>query len=154
MCHNERINGFNIISHNPSIGDIKEILSKKNTENIIVYTGPHHRWRVGESEFEEQCAAYFERFFETLANEDPQILPWKITDDFTRTMAHWCEKTNTFSTIKGLVLHSFSILEHICRHGFTRERLQDFLQIENFSKAPSIVVYNPSVKLLLFLRQV
>ena len=153
MCHYESINGFNIISHNPSIEDIKEILAQKITENIIVYTGPHHRWRVGESEFEEQCTVYFDRYFEILVNEDPQILPWKTTDKFILTMAHWLEKTNKCSPIKGLVLHSFSIFEYICRLGFTTERLQDFPQIGSFSQAPSIVVYNPRLKFLLLLRK-
>ena len=150
MCHNENIDGFYIISHDPSTEDIKEILAKKNTKSIVVYTGPHHRSRVGESEFEKQCTAYFERYFEILAGEEPQILPWKMAnDDFMGSIAHWCQGTNKCSTIKGLVLHNFSTLQHIYRHG-----LQDFVQIENFSKAPSIVVYNPRLKFLILLRKV
>ena len=154
LCHSENIDGFYVISHNPSIEDIKEILDKKNTNNIEVYTGPHHRSRVGVSKFEKQCTAYFKRYFENLAGEEPQILPWKMAnDDYTRSMAHWCQSTNISSTIKGLVLHSFSILQHTCRHGFTKKMLQSFLQIENLSQAPSIVVYNPNVKLILLLRK-
>ena len=154
MCHNENIDGFYVISHNPSIEDIKKILDKKNTKNIEVYSGPHHRSHVGEPKFEKQCTAYFKRYFENLAGEDPIILPWCMANDFyTRSMAHWCQGTNISSTIKGLVLHNFSILQHTCRHGFTKEMLQDFLQIENLSQAPSIVVYNPNVKLILLLRK-
>ena len=154
MCHNENVDGFYVISHNPSIEDIKEILDKKNTKNIEVYTGPHHRSRLPESKFEEQCTAYFKRYFENLAGEEPQVLPWKMAShDYTRRMARWCQRTNISSTIKGLVLHSFSILQHACRHGFTKEMLQDFLQIKNLPKSPSIVVYNPNAKLILFLRK-
>ena len=154
MCHNENIDGFYVISHNPSIEDIKKILDKKNTKNIEVYSGPHHRSRVGESKFEKQCTAYFKRYFENLACEDTLILPWCMGNDYyTRSMAYWCQGTNISSTIKGLVLHNFSILQHTCRHGFTKEMLQDFLQIENLSQAPSIVVYNPNVKLILLLRK-
>ena len=153
LCHYKSINGFNIISHNPSIEDVKEILAKKITEDIVVYTGPGHIWQGGESEFEEQCTVYFDRYFEILANEDCQILPWKTTNKFILSMAHWLEKTNKCSTIKGLVLHSFSIFEYICQLGFTSERLQDFTQIGSFSQAPSIVVYNPRLKFLLLLRK-
>ena len=156
LCHNEEVDGFSIICHNPSIEYIKEILDKKNTEDIDVYTGPHHKLRICESEFKEQCTAYFKRYFEVLANEDPQILPWKIPHEFksiTGIMFDWCSETNDFSNIKGLVLHSFSFLNHLFRHGFTKTLLQDCLQIENFSEAPIIVVYNPGEKALLLLRK-
>ena len=133
LCHNENVDGFYVISHNPSIEDIKEILDKKNTKNIEVYTGPHHRSRLPESKFEEQCTAYFKRYFENLAGEEPQVLPWKMANhDYTRRMAHWCQRTNLSSTIKGLVLHSFSILQHACRHGFTKEMLQVFFKSKTF----------------------
>ena len=42
------------------------------------------------------------------------------------------------------VIHSFSTLKHLFRHGFTKKLLRDCLQIENFSEAPLIVVYNPA----------
>ena len=156
MCHNKKTDGFSIISHNPCIEYIKEVLDKKNTENIDVYTGPHHELQICQSKFKEQCTAYFERYFEVLANEDPQILPWKIPHEFksiTDIMFDWCKETNEFSNIKGLVVHSFFVLEHLFRHGFTKKMLQDCLQIENFSETPIIVVYNPGEKALLLLRK-
>ena len=156
MCHSEETDGFRIICHNPNIEYIKEILEKKNTKNIDVYTGPHHKLRICESEFEEQCTAYFERYFEISANEEPLILPWKVPHEFksiANIMSEWCNETNDLSNIKGLVLHSFSIVKHLFRLGFTKKILQDCLQIQNFSEAPIIVVYNPREKALLLLRK-
>ena len=155
LCHNVKTDGFSIISHNPSIEYIK-VLDKTNREKIEVYTGPHHKLPLCESEFKEQCTAYFERYFEILANEDPQILPWDIPHEFksiTDIMFDWCKKTNEFSNIKGLIVHKFSVLEHLFRHGFTEKMLQNCLEIENFSKTPIIVVYNPGEKALLLLRK-
>ena len=156
MCHSKEADDFSIICHNPSIEYIKEILGKKNTENIDVYTGPHHKLQICESKFKEQYTGYFERYFEVLANEDPQILPWKVPHEFksiTEIMFCWCKETNELSNIKGLVLHSFSILKHLFRHGFTKKMLKDCLQIQNFSEVPIIVVYNPREKALLLLRK-
>ena len=156
MCHSKEADDFSIICHNPSIEYIKEILGKKNTENIDAYTGPHHKLQICESKFKEQYTGYFERYFEVLANEDPQILPWKVPHEFksiTEIMFCWCKETNELSNIKGLVLHSFSILKHLFRHGFTKKILKDCLQIQNFSEVPIIVVYNPREKALLLLRK-
>ena len=156
MCHSEETDGFRIICHNPNIEYIKEILEKKNTKNIDVYTGPHHKLRICESEFEEQCTAYFERYFEISANEEPLILPWKVPHEFksiANIMSEWSNETNDLSNIKGLVLHSFSIVKHLFRLGFTKKILQDCLQIQNFSEAPIFVVYNPREKALLLLRK-
>ena len=156
MCHNEKTDGFSIICHNPSIEYIKEVLGKKNKEKIDVYTGPHHKSPICESEFKEQCTAYFERYFEILAYEDPQILPWKIPHELksiTDIMFGWCSETNYFSNIKGLVVHSFSVLKHLFRQGFTKKMLQDCHQIENISETPIIVVYNPGEKALRVLRK-
>ena len=155
MYHTEYIDGFFVISHNLDIKGIRKILNKKNTKNIELYTGPHHRSWLDKSIFEKQCTAYFKRYLENLAGEEPQILPWKMANhDYTCGMAKWCQRTNDISsTIKGLVLHNFSILQHKCRHGFTKEMLQDFLKTKNLSLAPSIVVYNPNLKLILLLRK-
>ena len=119
-----------------------------------MHLGPHQL--SYEYEFKEQCTAYFVRNFETLAHKDTQVLPWKTPDELKRitdTLADWCKQTNICSKIKGLVLHSFSILKHLHRHGFTKEMLQDDLKIETFSKTPIIVVYNPHESVLLLLRK-
>ena len=68
-------------------------------------------------------------------------------------MFDWCRETNCFSNIKGLVVHSFSVLKHLFRYGFTKKMLHDCLHIENFSETPIIVVYNPAEKALLLLRK-
>ena len=58
-------------------------------------------------------------------------------------MYDWCKKTNTLTTIKGLALHNFFISQHLEHFGFKREALRENLQVEEFSKEPDIVVYNP-----------
>ena len=68
-------------------------------------------------------------------------------------MSEWCIETNPYSNIKGFVIHSFSTLKHLFRHGFTKKLLRDCLQIENFSEAPLMVVYNPAQKAFLLLRK-
>ena len=159
MSHNEKIDGFKIIAHEPNANDIsnnvKQILANNN-KSIEVYLGPHQKSYVGASEFKDQCTSYFERYFEALVKEETQVLPWKIPDEFkriTETMVGWCKETNDFSSLKGLVLHSFSILKHSYRHGFTKEVLQDCLEIKRFSEAPIMIIYNPHERALLLLRK-
>ena len=78
------------------------------------------------------------------------------TDEFQRltgTIVDWCNKTNSLSSIKGLVLHSFSVLKHLYLHGFTKEMLQDCFKIDNFLEEPTIAVYNPHEKVLILLHK-
>ena len=105
--------------------------------------------------FEEKCIRFFEENFETLAKDAPLILPCKEPEKFNvvvQTMYDWCKKTNKLSSIKGLVLHSFFISQHLEHFGFTREALREILQIEAFSEKPVIVVYNPQKNVLLLIR--
>ena len=67
-------------------------------------------------------------------------------------MESWCRKTNKLSRVKGLVLHSFSVLRHLEHFGFPREVLKEKLEIETFSEAPVIVAYNPQGNVLLLIR--
>ena len=159
MSHTEEIGGFILKAHEPNARNISkkisEILVKKN-EKIKVYLTPYSIKHFVESEFEMQCRAYFERYFETLAVEDPQIVPWKTpkeSDRIISTMQQWCRNTNKMSSIKGLVLHSFPILKHAYKCGFTVKILQDFIEMENFSEAPIIIVYNPSERAVLLLHK-
>ena len=155
--HSQHIHGFKVIVHEPNANNIVQNVQKtlgKENKPSIVHLSPHQL--SYEYEFKEQCTAYFVRNFETLAHEDTQVLPWKTPDELKRitdTLADWCKQTNVYSSIKGLVLHSFSILKHLHRHGFTKETLQDDLKIENFSKTPIIVVYNPHESVLLLFRK-
>ena len=155
--HSQHIYGFKVIVHEPNANNIVQNVQKalgKENKPSIVHLSPHQL--SYDYEFKEQCTAYFVRNFETLAHEDTQVLPWKTPDELKRvtdTLADWCKQTNVYSSVKGLVLHSFSILKHLHRHGFTKEMLQDDLKTENFSKTPIIVVYNPHESVLLLLRK-
>ena len=158
MIHVDKIDGYQIFTHNPQakfISDtVHEILVNKST-NIKVKLNPIEQDNVEETSFEEKCANYFEENFETLAMEAPLVLPAKEPEKFkeiVKTMENWCKKTNKSSSIKGLVLHSFSIFRHLKHFGFTREALKDSLKIEEFSEASIIVVYNPQKSVLLLIR--
>ena len=67
-------------------------------------------------------------------------------------MERWSRKTNKSSRIKGLVLHSFSLLKNLEHFGFTREILKEKFEIKKISEAPVIVVYNPRENVLLSVR--
>ena len=162
MNHHQGVDGFDIIAHVPDANDIsknvKEILEKKNEEKIKVLLSSGKTIHMNASEFEKESKANFERCYKTLAQKDPLMIPWKIQDSkFKRiinTMKHWCKDTNEgYNKIKGLVLHSFSILEHAHGHGFTKEMLRDDMKIEKFSEKPIILVYNPHERALLLLRK-
>ena len=156
--HIGKIDGYQIFTHNPKAKDISdaihEILVNKNT-NVKVKLNPIEQKIIEETSFEKQCAEYFEENFETLATEAPLVLPSKEPEKFkeiVKTMEHWCRKANKLSIIKGLVLHSFSILRHLKHFGFTSEALKDSLKIEELSEAPIIFVYNPQENVVLLIR--
>ena len=158
MCHNQKVDGLQIIAHNPNVSDILnriQVIKKNLAENFkhTVYLGPNRKCEsyITESKFEELCRLYFEVYYENLAKQGPLILPWKVTCDYSRNlekltpvMRCWCEETNNTRTgIKGLVLQSFSIWKHLRWHGFKEEMIRRYLQIDNISEELSTVVYNP-----------
>ena len=158
MCHNQKVDGLQIIAHNPNVSDILnriQVIKKNLAENFkhTVYLGPNRKCEsyITESKFEELCRLYFEVYYENLAKQGPLILPWKVTCDYSRNlkkltpvMRSWCEETNNTRTgIKGLVLQSFSIWKHLRWHGFKEEMIKRYLQIDNISEELSTVVYNP-----------
>ena len=159
LSHHEYFTGFEIIAHNATdiSKNVKEIIDKKN----LADAGPVKISEDFATEFELKCNTYFENYFVKLFRERTQIIPWKITDEPTRILEEWCWVKNAMSSIKGLVLHSFSIFKHLYQylkksyelHGFTKEILRDYLQNKNFSEVPSTVVYNPNEGVLLFLRK-
>ena len=158
MIHIDKIDGYQIFTHNPQAKDISdaihEILVNKNT-NIKIKLSPIEQDNIEETSFEKQCVKYFEENFETLATEAPLVLPTKEPEKFkeiVKTMKHWCRKTNKLSSIKGLVLHSFSILRHLQHFGFTSEAIKDSLKIEEFSGASIIFVYNLQKNVVLLIR--
>ena len=118
MIHIDKIDGYQIFSHNPQAKDISdaihEILVNKNT-NIKIKLSPIEQDNIEETSFEKQCVKYFEENFETLATEAPLVLPTKEpgkSKEIVETMEHWCRKKNKLSSMKGLVLHSFSVVRH------------------------------------------
>ena len=158
VIHIDKIDGYQIFTHNPKAKDISdaidEILVNKET-NIKVKLSPIEQDNIEETDFQKKCAEYFKENFETLATEAPLVLPTKKTEKFkeiVETMEGWCTKTNKSSSIKGLVLHSFSAFRHLEHFGFTREVLKDSLKIKAFSEAPIIVVYNPQKNVVLLIR--
>ena len=163
LSHNEYFTGFEIIAHNATdiSKNVTEILDKKNLEIIEAHPGHLKMSDDEESEFEQKYTVYFENYFVKLFHERTQIIPWKVTDESTRTLVQWCREKNKMSSIKGLVLHSFSIFKHLYQHllksynlhGFTKEIIKNYLQKKTFSEVPSTVVYNPNEGVLLFLRK-
>ena len=168
MCHNQKVDGLQIIAHNPNVSDILnriQVIKKNLAENFkhTVYLGPNRKCEsyITESKFEELCRLYFEVYYENLAKQGPLILPWKVTCDYSRNlkkltpvMRSWCEETNNTRTgIKGLVLQSFSIWKHLRWHGFKEEIIKRYLQTDNISEELSTVVYNPQESAVLLLHK-
>ena len=168
MCHNQKVDGLQIIAHNPNVSDILnriQVIKKNLAENFkhTVYLGPNRECEsyITESKFEELCRLYFEVYYENLAKQGPLILPWKVTCDYSRNlkkltpvMRSWCEETNNTRTgIKGLVLQSFSIWKHLRWHGFKEEIIKRYLQTDNISEELSTVVYNPQESAVLLLHK-
>ena len=67
-------------------------------------------------------------------------------------MEYWCRKTNNLSSIKGLVLHSFSVFRHLKYFGFKRKPLKASLKIRAFPEEPVTIVSNPQENVLLLIR--
>ena len=157
--HIEHIHGFTILAHSPNAKEIfatiKKTFGDKST-SIGVYLGPDEICHVAEPEFKEQCTTYFKKNFKTLAELDPLILPWKIPEDsmiIESTMDCWCKKTNLFSSVKGLVLHNFSLTKCLALYGIKNDILRVQLNLKNFSLTPISVVYNPDEKAILLIRK-
>ena len=154
----DKINGYRIFAHNPKAEDIsdgiRELLATKTTNvKIKLPSWKQHNMEV--ADFEKQCTTHFEENFENLAAEAPLILPCKEPKKFkeiVNTMERWCRKTNDLCNTKGLVLHSFSVFQHLEHFGFKSKAFKDGLKIEVFSKEPVIVVLNPQENALLLIR--
>ena len=121
-----------------------------------MFLRPDEICHVEEPEFKKQCTTYFENNFEKLAEEEPLFVPWKIPEDqveIERIMDLWCRKTNRLSSVKGLVLHRFSLIKCLELYGIKEDTLRDHLHIKMFSKAPITVVYNPHQRAVLLVRK-
>ena len=160
------MDGFHIIAHNPNISDISYRI--KDIQNTLaknfkykVYPGPNRHWEnyITESKFEEQCLVYFQRYYESLIQKAPLIVPWEMKDcseylkKLTLHMHCWCKKTNTPPNIQGLVLPSFSILKQLDWHGFSEKVVRNFLQVNKITDELSTIVYNPQDSAVLLLHK-
>ena len=154
MCHNQQVDDFQIIAHNPNISDISNRI--QNIRNIPVknfrrkvHLGPVWEVCTTESEFEEQCLKYFKRYYESSAQKGPLIVPWEmiesseLLENHILHMHYWCKETNIPPNIQGLVLPSFSILKHLDSHGFNDEMIRNYLEIDKITDELSTIVYNP-----------
>ena len=166
VCHNQQVDRFQIIAHNPNISDISYRI--KDIQNTLaknfkykVYPGPNRHWEnyITESKFEEQCLVYFQRYYESLIQKAPLVVPWETKDcseylkKLTLHMHCWCKKTNTPPNIQGLVLPSFSILEQLDWHGFSKKVIRNFLQVNKITDELSTIVYNPQDSAVLLLHK-
>ena len=159
MIHIDKTPDYQLFAHNANAKEISdaigEILKTKGT-NIKIKLNPIKQENVKNIDFDERCVTYFEENFEILAKDVPITLPCKEPKKFkeiVKTMESWCRKTNKSSSIKGLVIHSFSLFRHLEHFGFTREALKKSLKIESFSEEHvTIVVYNPQKHVLLLIR--
>ena len=155
----EKINGYRIFAHDPKAMDISDTIRKIlaiKTTNVKVKLPFTKQHNMKEADFEKRCTTHFEENFEKLASEVPLILPCKTPEKFkeiVNTMEHWCRETNKSSKIKGLVLHSFSVFQHVKHFGFTRQALKGSFEMQLFSEEPLIVVYNPQENALLLIRK-
>ena len=159
--HIEHIHGYTILAHNPNAKEIstkiKETLANKDT-SIKVFLRPDEISHVEEPEFKKQCTTYFEKNFEKLAEEEPLFVPWKIQIpedqmEIEGIMDLWCKKTNRLSSVKGLVLHRFSLIKCLELYGIKEDTLRDHLHIKMFSKAPVTLVYKPHQRAILLVRK-
>ena len=118
--------------------------------------GANEIWHVEETKFTKQCSAYFEKNFKKLAEDEPLSLPWKTPEDYMEIegiMADWCKETNELSSVKGLILHKFSLTRCLELYGIEEDTICRYLRIGKFSKAPICVTYNPRQKAILLIRK-
>ena len=121
-----------------------------------MYFSPDEISHVEETKFTKQCTTYFEKNFQKLAEDEPLFIPWKIPGGYMeieRIVDSWCKKTNELSSIKGLILHSFSFTKCLELYGIKEDTLHDYLHIKKFSKAPITIVYNPHQRAILLVRK-
>ena len=107
---------------------INKILKTKETNRL----NPIKQENIKNINFDKRCIIYFEENFESLSKESSLILPCKESQKYkeiVKTMESWCRNTNKSSTIKGLVLHSFSVFRHLKDFWFTKEALQRSLKM-------------------------
>ena len=158
MIHIDNIPDYQLFAHNANAKELSDTIGKilkSKKANVKIKLNPIKQNNVENIDFDERCITYFKENFESLAKEAPLILPCKEPEKFkeiVKTMESWCRKTNKSSSMKGLVLHSFSVFRHLKHFGFTRDILKRSLKIRAFSEEPVTIVYNPQENALLLIR--
>ena len=163
LPHNIVSDGFEIFAHiaNTKIDNIfnaiQKLTRKYGSENQVkVVLGSNKSSNLDVSELREACYSYFEKNYRRLGERDPLVLSSKIPKKFKEivdTMQSWCSETNVFSNIKGLVVHSYSITEHLKWLKFTEDTLGNDLDLEELPSTPITVAYNPKEKVIFLIRR-
>ena len=76
-------------------------------------------------------------------------------DKVTITMKRCCDNTNDSSNFKGLVIHSFNVLDYLRKFFYDKleiDNLREGLDIKDIPTTPIIIVYNPSENVILLIR--
>ena len=132
----------------------REIISKKEVNVKLHDKEDVHTL----SELKEKlCLNYFKTYFENVAKDGPVVLPQVESgiNKITNTMKHWCSITNDSSTLKGLVIHSFSVSDYLRKFFYDdleMDNLRADLDIKDFPTTPIIIVYNPTENVILLIR--
>lgn len=164
LPHNLVNDGFEIFAHicNTKVDNIFKAIQKLtrkygSAENQVkVVLGTNKSSNLDLSELREACYNYFEKNYRRLAEKDPLVLSSKIPEKFKEivdTMQNWCTETNVFSNIKGLIVHSYSITDHLKWLKFTEDTLGNDLDLEELPATPIVVAYNPKEKVILLIRK-
>ena len=162
LCHNNGFCGFELFAHIRNPDEVYENIEKLH-ENIAdnkvrVVLGTDKSVRCNAREFTDLCYEHFETHYERLAHFEPIVLPPGTPSrlkGIVETMKSWCNETNYSPNMKGLVIHSFRILEYLkwFNNKFTKTTLDNNLYIDHFPRMPVIIVYNPKENVIFLIRK-
>ena len=162
LYHNSGFGGFEIFAHIRNPDEVYENIEKlhENIEvnRLRVVLGTDKSVTCNTREFTDLCYEHFKTHYERLAHYEPIVLPPSTPSTLkwiVETMKNWCNETNCFSNMKGLVIHSFGILEYLKWFNikFTEMTLDHNLYIDHFPRMPVIIVYNPKENVIFLIRK-
>ena len=165
FCHNHKLNGYEIFGHSCDKDAIPENIDNcKKTVKIVQST--RILTECSKSEFEKICQVNYENYFRTTKLQSMKMIKNIIgsreakNKDLLETMQKWCEmKASTYS--KAFVHSSSSITDmymnlYYGKFGKLEEQRDDLgvkFNIEEFPSEDTIIVYNPSEKVILLIRE-
>ena len=155
--------GYNTFAHIENSDKVFENITKFNeeiTNTKVKVKLPTYDDKKTVSQLKENlCGDYFKRYFKNQAMKKPVVLPQAIPSEIKKvvdTLETWCFETNEMSHLKGIIIHSFDILEYfdkwLCVKG-SKEKLCKGLYIKEFPSTPIIIVYNPKENVVLLIRK-